>query len=256
MGPDGDRTPPGQNVRYVWDDQKLSWVAVTETPTEEAQIEPATEVNSEPVPVEAISGESALVEGVAVEAEAEAVALEYKGALIRLAAALIDFVLLTIVGWILRIIIGRVGGVQHMPEYVVLSYGLIYFGGFWWWRGKTPGKMVIGAKVVRTDGSPVGMERAFLRFLFYLVPIYGPIVFFTSLVSAWFTFALPIVGLLSIFFSRQRRGIHDLIAGTCVVNTRARATQPEEFETEVETEAEAAIPVEADESGPGTSDQG
>jgi len=73
MGPEGDNTPPRQNVRYVWDAQKLSWVEVTETPTEEAQVEPATEVSAEPVPVEAISAESALAEGVAAEAAAEAV---------------------------------------------------------------------------------------------------------------------------------------------------------------------------------------
>jgi len=248
MGPEGDKTPPGQNVRYVWDAQKLSWVEVTEAPTEEAPVDPAIEVNAEPVPVEAISGESVLVEGVAAEVEAEAVALEYKGVLIRLGAALIDFVALTILGVIIRAILVRVGHVTTVPTYVVLAYGLIYFGGFWWWRGQTLGKMVIRAKVVRTDGRPIGVGTAFLRYLFYLVPIYGPIVFFANRLTAWFTLILPIIGLVAIGLTRQKRGIHDLVAGTCVINTRAPAPQPEEFET--------AVPEEADETEPGTSDQG
>ena len=248
MDPEADKTTPRQDVRYVWDAQKLKWVEVTEpVPTEEAQVEPATEVNAEPIPVEAISGESALAEGVVAEAAAEALALEYKGVWIRLGAALIDFVALSIIAVIMRIIIGRVGHVAVIPTYVVLAYGLVYFGGFWWWRGQTPGKMVIGAKVVRTDGRPIGVGRAFLRYLLYLVPIYGPIPLLASLITGWFTFILPIVGLVAIALSRQKRGIHDLIAGTCVVNTRARVLQPEEVET--------AAPGEADEEGPGTSDQ-
>jgi len=248
MGPEGDKTPPRQNVRYVWDSQKLSWVEVTEAPTQEAQVEPAIEVNAESVPVEAISGESALAEGVAAEAAAEASALEYKGVWVRLLAGLIDFVVLSILAVIIRIIVARVGHVAAIPTYVVLVYGLIYFGGFWWWRGQTLGKMVIGAKVVRIDGRPIGAERAFLRFLLYQMPIYSPVVFVASRVTGWFTFILPIAGLAAIALIPRKRGIHDLIAGTCVINTRAPAPQPEEVEATVE--------VEADESGPGTSDEG
>jgi uncharacterized RDD family membrane protein YckC len=247
MGPEDGKSVPKQDVRYVWDPQELTWVSVTETPTEEAGVEPAIGVGAEPVPGEAISEEQATEEGVAPEAEAEAVALEYKGVWIRLGAAIIDFIVLTIIGVIIRFIVSRIGHVAAEPSYIVLAYGLLYFGGFWWWRGQTPGKMIIGAKVIRTDGRAVGVGRAFLRYIFYLVPIYGPIVFFANSVTAWFTFVLPIVGLIAMVLNRQRRGIHDLIAGTCVINTRVRAQPPEEVEADVSEEA--------DESGTGTSEQ-
>jgi uncharacterized RDD family membrane protein YckC len=242
MEPEKDNTPQQQNVKYVWDPEKLAWVEVSVTTIEDAPVEPAAEVRAEPLQEEAIIAEEAApVEGVAAEVEAEAVTVQYRGTWSRLGAALVDWIALSIISIIIRIILGRVGHIAGIPVYVVLAYGLVYFVGFWWWRGQTPGKMLIGARVVRTDGRPLGVDRAFLRYLFYLAPIYTPIVFFANLITGWLTFALPIVGLVAIALSRQKRGIHDLIAGTCVISTRAPAVEPEEIET---AELE-----EADESG-------
>ena len=41
--------------------------------------------------------------------------------------------------------------------------------GFWTWRGQTPGKMIAGIKIVRTDGSSIGLGRAFIRYLMFVV---------------------------------------------------------------------------------------
>jgi ribosomal protein uL22 len=173
---------------------------------------------------------------------------EYKGVWIRLVAALIDFVILDIIGTIIHY---SVGHVVAIPSFILPIYGLVYFVGFWWWRGQTPGKMIIGARVVRTDGRPVGVDRAFLRYLFYLVPLFAPITFLANSVTIWLTYILPIVGLVVTGLTRQKRGIHDLIAGTCVINTRVRLPEPEEVEA-----VATAEPEQGDDSPPDTQGRG
>jgi uncharacterized RDD family membrane protein YckC len=248
MGPEEGRAPPERTPRYVWDPKKLTWVESGEAQAEEARVEPAGEAMAEPAPVEAISEEEAPSEGLAVEAEAEIGELEYKGVWIRLAAAVIDFVIVDIVGTIIHYALGAVVHGVAIPSYVLLAYGLVYFVGFWWWRGQTPGKMIIGARIVRTDGRPMGVDRALVRFIFYLMPLFAPITFFANTVTPWFTFLLPIVALVVMALSRQRRGIHDLIAGTCVINTRVQVLQPGEVEA-----SETADPEQGDEGSPGAS---
>jgi len=48
--------------------------------------------------------------------------------------------------------------------------GAAYFVGFWGLRGATPGKELLGLRVTGEDGqSPIGLGRAALRFLGYLL---------------------------------------------------------------------------------------
>ena len=48
--------------------------------------------------------------------------------------------------------------------------GAAYFVGFWGLRGATPGKELLGLRVTDEDGgSPIGLGRAALRFLGYLL---------------------------------------------------------------------------------------
>jgi uncharacterized RDD family membrane protein YckC len=66
--------------------------------------------------------------------------------------------------------------------------------------GRTPGKGIIGLRVVTADGHPLPVRRAF-----------------------WRTLALPLsvlllgIGLLTIIFQREHRALHDLLAKTAVV---------------------------------------
>lgn len=212
MEQEGKKTGGGTRGRYVWDPQKLAWVETTESlPVEKAEKPPEAEVS---VVEEEVLEESAAVEA---EAEVEEVEAEYKGALSRLGGALIDLVIISIIAFIIRLTIARVVG---LPAEIVIVYGLLYFVGFWTWRGQTPGKMLIGAKIVRTDGSPVGFIRALLRYIFYLFPLFTPIMFFGANNIAALLIILPLVALFIIGFNRQKRGLHDFIAGTCVINTR------------------------------------
>jgi len=69
--------------------------------------------------------------------------------------------------------------------------------------GATLGKMVIGAKIVRLDGSPLGFGVAFLRFL-----------------AERLSGLTCCIGYLFIAFREDKRALHDLIVGTKVVFKR------------------------------------
>jgi uncharacterized RDD family membrane protein YckC/ribosomal protein L40E len=89
--------------------------------------------------------------------------------------------------------------------YVVL--GIIALDIAYWtiaigWKGRTVGKLMLGIKVVRTDGSRVGYGRAFARFWSYYL--------------CWLTFG---IGFLVIAWNSRNRGLHDLICDTMVIKT-------------------------------------
>ena len=105
---------------------------------------------------------------------------EYAGFWIRLAAWLIDVVLLSIISW----------GIVNV----------VYFIGLWAWRGQTLGQMVVNVKVVRADGEPVDLRTAVLRFLGYIVCV--------------LTLG---IGFLVAAFDDRKQGLHDKIANTYVV---------------------------------------
>ena len=83
-------------------------------------------------------------------------------------------------------------------------YFIVFIGGC----GQTPGKMLCEIAVVRRDGDPVGYGRALRRW-----------------VGSWAA-SLPLgLGFLGVFFTAERRGLHDWIAGTRVI-TRQGAHAP------------------------------
>lgn len=66
--------------------------------------------------------------------------------------------------------------------------------------GQTLGRMLLGLMVVRRDGAPAGYARALLRWL-------GGVLCLLTLG----------LGRLPMLFTRQRRGLPDLLAGTRVI---------------------------------------
>lgn len=119
--------------------------------------------------------------------------------------------------------------------------------------GGTPGKLLLNLRIVRTDGSAVGYKEAFLRHLPLL--ILGSLVSFsvvmasmnitdaeyfrlgwkerhlrlTELAPEWYG---PVVVIQNIWVwsefvvmmtNRKRRALHDFIAGTVVISTKAPA---------------------------------
>jgi uncharacterized RDD family membrane protein YckC len=79
---------------------------------------------------------------------------------------------------------------------------------FWWLRGQTPGKWLLGIKVVALGGGRVGLGRSLIRFFGYLLS------------------ALPFYLGFVWIIGRQRLGLHDRLAGTEVLYTRPPAHSP------------------------------
>lgn len=69
-------------------------------------------------------------------------------------------------------------------------------------HGQTPGKRLLGIRVVRADGSPVGVYESAVRNLMRAVD-FLPVLYAT--------------GSLSMLFTRQHRRLGDLLAGTLLV---------------------------------------
>jgi len=76
----------------------------------------------------------------------------------------------------------------------------IYFAYQWALSGKTIGMAVLGIRVVKTDGTPIGARQAILRTLAF--PL---------------SFLLLGLGFLGILTTRDRHAWHDRLAGTAVV---------------------------------------
>jgi uncharacterized RDD family membrane protein YckC len=84
-------------------------------------------------------------------------------------------------------------------------------------RGKTPGKMALGLRVVGDDGSPERFRQALVRSLVGLIEIY----------------TLPPVALITSIVSVKGKRLGDVFAGTYVLQERmpARAALPHMFAT-------------------------
>jgi uncharacterized RDD family membrane protein YckC len=79
--------------------------------------------------------------------------------------------------------------------------GLVYFVGFWGWRGQTPGMIPFDMRIVMADdGSKPDWVRMLLRYVGLLI---GIVIFFLGVIWAG--------------FDRRKQGWHDKMAGTVVV---------------------------------------
>jgi uncharacterized RDD family membrane protein YckC len=105
--------------------------------------------------------------------------------------------------WVVRTLLGfELTRSRSGPVWVAIFIGWLFV---YYWAGlalvgKTPGKALLGLRVVARDGSPLLPRWAALRVL--VMPI---------------SFALLGVGLLGAVISRERRTLHDVIARTVEV---------------------------------------
>jgi uncharacterized RDD family membrane protein YckC len=79
-------------------------------------------------------------------------------------------------------------------------WAFIYFAYQWSSAGKTIGMALLGIRVVKTDGSPIGPRQAIIRTL--------------ALPLSFLLFGLGFLGILT---NRRRYALHDRLAGTAVV---------------------------------------
>jgi uncharacterized RDD family membrane protein YckC len=152
------------------------------------------------------------------EGVAPAVAVTYAGFWIRFLAVLIDGIILFIVDTILELSVlgtsstqiaanpadigaamSKVGLIWLITLGVQCTYETFFIGKM----GATPGKMALGLKVIRADGSPVDYPRAAGRF-------------FAKILSTIILF----IGYIMAGFDSQKRALHDMICDTRVIKAR------------------------------------
>jgi uncharacterized RDD family membrane protein YckC len=180
--------------------------------------------------------------------------LRYAGCWPRLAALLLDILIMLPLGALVA------WGEEHFRLFDLyyfvpgalfsLFYGVYLVRRF----GGTPGKLIVGVRIRKVSGEPVGYREAFLRFLpefllstlgsvALLMPVlhmsdaeYHALSFMESakrmveLAPSW-NKPLEIVGdvwvwgeLIVLLTNRKRRALHDFIAGTVVVHAPPNPT--------------------------------
>ena len=123
----------------------------------------------------------------------------YGGFWIRLLAAILDMIIIGIPAQILAFALVFPTGMTSM-RYVVdvlVIVFVIYMDGI---KGGTPGKLVLGMRIVNESGSYIGIPGAILR---YIGKILSGLIFG--------------IGYLMIGFTEKKQGLHDYIAKTFVV---------------------------------------
>ena len=155
-------------------------------------------------------------------------ALEYAGFWIRLAAALIDFLILMAGIYILYCVISQsffwifpnvrgvikafsdvAGGAPLSTGVIWLSATIllalmvastIYFIACWAASGQTVGKLSLGIKIIRTDSSSLNLRYSIIRFLGSMLCV-----------------ATLGIGFIVLAFDSHKQGMHDKMADTYVV---------------------------------------
>jgi uncharacterized RDD family membrane protein YckC len=128
----------------------------------------------------------------------------------RLVAFLVDIFLIVVLEIVLRITLAGVILVNTTPvQDRLFSLVLIwaYYVTFTALYGATPGKMLLGIRVVKSDGRPVDWLTALMR----------------EVVGKTLSTLLLYLGYLWAFFHPKRQTWHDLIANTLVIHREPEA---------------------------------
>ncbi|MBV8643259.1 MAG: RDD family protein, partial [Candidatus Eremiobacteraeota bacterium] len=104
---------------------------------------------------------------------------------------------------------GKVAGAWAIAGWVALTF-LVFFGWFIifeaWWSGRTPGKRLLGLRVVRDGGFPVDLGAAVIRNLVRIA----------ELLLGFYTLSA-----VSALLSPENKRLGDFAAGTLVVRDRS-----------------------------------
>ena len=122
----------------------------------------------------------------------------YGGFWIRYVASLLDGLIISMPVNIIAFVISITGATLISYVVVLASIMLvIYLEGN---KGGTPGKLILGLRIVNQQGNYIGIPRAILR---YIAKILSAIIMG--------------IGFLMIAFTEKKQGLHDKIAKTFVV---------------------------------------
>ena len=123
----------------------------------------------------------------------------YKGFWIRFLAAFLDGIIIGIPAGIIQfvlVLVTKINSLMYLVELAALVL-IIYLDGV---KGGTPGKLLLGMRIVNEKGDFIGIPMAILRYLAKLLSI-----------------IILGIGLFMIGFTAKKQGLHDMIAKTFVV---------------------------------------
>lgn len=133
----------------------------------------------------------------------------------RFFAALLDSLLIAALQIVIAVVLSIFTSlnIRSTDTLSILIMGLVSFIFFWGyyvffevlWNGQSPGKLVVGLRVVRTDGTSITLYESLIRNLVRLVD-FLPVVYG--------------VGVIAMFLDAHSRRLGDLAAGTLVVYHR------------------------------------
>ena len=116
---------------------------------------------------------------------------------IRIAAGLVDLIIMMIIIYPLMFIAGQSMGLQLAFSFI----GILYFIVMEALKGQTVGKMVLGIKVVKKDGTPISWGESVIRNLLRIV-------------DGLFFY---LVGIICIAVTPNKQRVGDMAASTLVV---------------------------------------
>ncbi len=122
------------------------------------------------------------------EPPTQLVQLPRAGFWVRLLATLLDLVL-----------VGIVCGMLHWQRWFLLLW-VVYHVSFWAWKSTTIGGILVGLKIVRTNGTPITLAVAVVRCL-----------------ASFFSFAVLGLGFFWAGWTPEKQSWHDTIAGTLMI---------------------------------------
>ena len=137
--------------------------------------------------------------------------LRYAGFWVRFVAFILDAIVLGVIttalaplvsgGDVVTTTSGGVVTINYTANAIGLLIDLVYFVGFWTWRGQSPGMIPFNMRIVlAADGGKVDVVRSLLRYVGLIISI-----------------VILFLGVIWIAFDRRKQGWHDKIAGTVVV---------------------------------------
>lgn len=135
--------------------------------------------------------------------------IEYAGFWIRVVASIIDVVILGMFLWIIGLLFQRspeeAGGLSAIGGILQIVVGFLYMPVLWSSPMQaTIGQKICGLRLIRPGGNRISFERGIARTLAMIL-----------------SGGLLCIGYLMVAFTERKQGLHDMIAGTYVVNEQS-----------------------------------
>lgn len=140
----------------------------------------------------------------------------FAGFWIRVVAALIDGIIMSVAGSIAGVLLSMLmfAGIRPYDDtffpFVIVSY-VVQTGIVWAYnilmihhKGATIGKMALGLKVVSADGGRAALGKIVLR----------------ETIGKFVSGITLCIGFMMVGWTKKKQGLHDMIAGTVVVRSR------------------------------------